>query len=176
MSNLCSQFSLNSHSSCKLKTCWNSFSVFGRTTCSTPKFDFREIAGHSALRRYLLFFQQDLRLFADIFYLFTNFWLLFKWVKKKRARTHTQNLSRSLSLSLSLSSVTKYLILQDFFRKKKKKEKKLSKVRICTRSAASMETNRRNPITSAKKNPWLLTNFFVKQRQSLHLACCGCAN
>jgi hypothetical protein len=32
-----------------------------------------------------------------------------------------------------------------------------------TRSAASMERNRRNPITSAKKNPRLLTNFLVKQ-------------
>jgi hypothetical protein len=49
------------------------------------------------------FFQQDLLLFADIFYCFTNFWQLFKWGKKKRARTHahTQNLSLSLSLSLS---------------------------------------------------------------------------
>jgi hypothetical protein len=176
MSNFCSQFSINSHSSCNLKTCWNSFSVFGRTTCSTPKFDFREIAGHSALRSYLLFFQQDLLLFADIFYLLTNFWQLFKWGKKKRARTHTHKISLSLSLSLSLFSVAKYLILQDFFRKKKKKEKKLSKVRSCTRSTASMETNRRNPITSAKKNPWLLTNFFVKQRQSLRLSCCECAN
>jgi len=131
-----------------------------------------DIAGHSALRRYLLFFQQDLLLFADIFYFFTNFRQLFKWGKKKRARMHTQK----ISLSLSLFSVTKYLILQDFFRKKNKKQKRLSKVRICTRSTASMETNRRKPITSAKKNPWLLTNFFVKQRQSLRLSCCGCAN
>ncbi len=62
--------------------------------------------------------------------------------KNAHARAHTKSLS--LSLSLSLFSVTKHLILQDFFRKKKKKrkkEKKLSKVRICTRSAASMETN-----------------------------------
>jgi hypothetical protein len=54
---------------------------------------------------YLLFFQQDLLLFADIFYFLKTIGSSLSGVRKNaHVRTHTKYLSLSLSLSLSLFS------------------------------------------------------------------------